>query len=366
MKKAGLFLAGTMTCAILFGILWGTGWVKFTWPVPQGNTTAADNKVAPLMILGKWEGIRKDAPFGAEFMDKGLVIFSHAGNSTDNDKALSAMIAGKYKFLDETTIEITLVIFGPQVEKYQVEVTDKNLKLVGEKETYALMRVNEFSVDFTAVGNKPRPVESKVTSPPTMKPLLTFKNHEASVEAVAFSPDGTLIASGGDDGVVIIWERTTGKVRHKLGVQEDRKRFAGSESVRSVNFSPDGSTLVTGSSGGGQLWNVDTGERRKYGFGGDHVAFSPDGTKLITATHDEIHILDLVEDKKLFSKKTPGTIKSIAVSPDGKLIASGDLSSYVRVWDATNGEQKFSYKDSRAQIFSVAFSPDSNILAADS
>ena len=97
MKKAGLFLAGTMTCAILFGILWGTGWVKFTWPVPQGNTTAADNKVAPLMILGKWEGIRKDAPFGAEFMDKGLVIFSHAGNSTDNDKALSAMIAGKYK-----------------------------------------------------------------------------------------------------------------------------------------------------------------------------------------------------------------------------------------------------------------------------
>ncbi len=376
MKKLQPFLLVGATCIILLGGLWATGLLHFPkaekQPTPDSPKQAekqTEHKKPHELIVGKWEGDEDGVPIGAEFSDKGLMIFLGrfaGGNGTEKRIGGPIKFGGSYKFLDDKTLETELA-FGKAVQtQYQVEMTEAKLKLTSEKKTLAFKRVQEFSAALTKEESKTNDKEAPPSKPSTAKAVLTFKKHEASVEAVAISPDGTLVASGGDDGIVLIWERATGRVRHKLNTLGNPRKVIGSDSVHSVAFSPDGSTVASGSVEGVILWNVETAERRRGDFGGRRVAFSPDGKTLVTATYEEVHVWDLVDDKKVFSKKTPGSITRIAISPDGKLIASGDLASYVRVWDATTGEQKFSYKNSRGQIHAVDFSQDSTLVAANS
>jgi WD40 repeat protein len=82
---------------------------------------------------------------------------------------------------------------------------------------------------------------------------VKLKKHEAAVNALAFSPDGQLLASGSDDRTVIIWEIPSGKSKRTLKGHD--------LTVLSLAFSPDGSLVA---SGGGNasvfLWEVRTGK----------------------------------------------------------------------------------------------------------
>jgi hypothetical protein len=107
-----------------------------------------------------------------------------------------------------------------------------------------------------------------------------LKGHESAVRAVAVSPDGVRIASGGDDKTLRIWETSTAKLRDTI--------FAHGDSIRAVAFCPDGSLIAT--SGRDQtvkLWDSgDGGLRATYrGHAGsvDAVAFSPNGQFLAAA-----------------------------------------------------------------------------------
>jgi|ERR1051325_927833 WD40 repeat protein len=372
MKKLQAFLLVGATCIVLLGGLWAAGLLKISpgnekgLPLPDEAAKGSPPPHSPKqvekqtpqkLIVGKWQsqfgkmGIRK------EYRENGTVMEYPAFGSPKK---------GTYRLLNDTSIEYEWPADDDKKHKdkkhktMQVSVGKNELAETSGDEwasfTLKYKRVDDFSPLLTKEDSQKGDTQDPVQKVATVQAGLTFKKHEASVESVAISPDGMVIASGGGDGVVLIWERATGKVKHKLDT------LSRNEGVRGIAFSPDGSTVVCGS----RLWNVETGEQRRGSFPGERAVISPDGKLLITATYDEVHAWDLVEDKKVFSKKTPGSISSIAISPDGKLVASSDYSNYVKVWDATTGDQTFSHKDSRAQVYSVAFSPDSTILAVDS
>ena len=181
----------------------------------------------------------------------------------------------------------------------------------------------------------------------------TLSGHQRDVRCVTFSPDGKLLASGDDNGVVILWDVPT---RRMIG----QPLAAHQKGVYSLAFSLDGSTLASGSyseSNAGSkiaeemgeiyLWDVATRARKGDALKGhtsfvQSLAFSPDGKKLASGNgqhgnlefEPSIILWDVGTHRLLGSLKGhDNSILSLAFNPDGKVLASGSADEKVRLWD---------------------------------
>ena len=193
-----------------------------------------------------------------------------------------------------------------------------------------------------------------------------FVDHIDYVLTVVFSPDGKLIASGGYDSRLRLWDANTG---HHIATL----RGGGP----AVAFSPDGELLANAYGGDGiigtiGLWDVHTGELRhilkEYHGLLTCLAFSQDGKTLVSSSGDsEVIFWDIPTAQRRYSLTTQhtGSVSSVAFSPDGKTLASGSYDQTLRLWDPHTGERKavLQYPD---YVTSVAFSPDGRTVAVGS
>jgi WD40 repeat protein len=218
----------------------------------------------------------------------------------------------------------------------------------------------------------------------TLKEVGVLQSNTGLVLSVAFGPDGTMLASGNEDGTVRLWDVAHGE---EIAVLEGHTpRDGGLSWVRSVAFSSDGQTVVSGGEDGTvRLWDV--AQRKAVAVLTGHlgpvssVAFSPDGQMVASGglnalvkgsyrvqdstvrlwdvkQHQPIGVIGFHESQVL----------SVAFSPDGRTVVSGDMKGTIRLWDGTPrwmpGPVIAILQGHTDGITSIAFSPDGRMIAS--
>lgn len=189
-------------------------------------------------------------------------------------------------------------------------------------------------------------------------------------EAIAFSPDGKLLAEAalqGRRGLIQLWDAQAG--------QRLRVLASDAPNVRAIAFSPDGKLLAANMRDGLRsdhkisLIDVETGHEtaalRGDRLAASLLAFSPDGKTLVSAGARRIHIWDVPGHKLRHTISThKKTILSLAFSPNGQHFASSDADENIRIWNAKTGKLDREIKHEQEAVRSLAYSPSGRTLAS--
>jgi WD40 repeat protein len=195
----------------------------------------------------------------------------------------------------------------------------------------------------------------------TGRELRALEGHEGDVNMVAFSPDGALLASVGDDRTARVWDLRTGQLRFTLTGHPGR--------VYCVVFSRDGRLLITGGQGRGiRLWDAGTG-RELGSLPGEAVsslALSPRTGRLVIACRDKpLSFYDLAGGS--FSEppgpRHRGQIDDLAFSLDGDILASASRDHTARLWSVQAGVELAALRGHLNAVHGVAFAPDGRLVA---
>ena len=194
--------------------------------------------------------------------------------------------------------------------------------------------------------------------------ILTVSGHNSPVWACAFSSDGHRLAGGSSDGTVWVWDAKSGKCLHWLRAHANM--------ILEVNFSPDGATLASGSLDGTvRLWNPESGRCLKTLSGYTNtiwsLVYSPQDDVLVSGGQDGmVRLWDLKHHRWLRELNQQGTVASVAVSPDGQMLASGTNHSEtaLSLWDLTHSQQLQSFMPITSPVRTVRFSPQGTWLAS--
>ena len=193
--------------------------------------------------------------------------------------------------------------------------------------------------------------------------LSSLPGHTDEVFAVAISPDETVVATGGKDRSVRLFDATTGAPKERI---LDPKTY--DSVVNALVFHPDSKRLYAGmeQNWGIAEWNVETGESRileAHTSGVLCLAVTPDGKQLLSGSRDRtLRNWDLETRQPLLRIDVPTEVLSLAVSPDGTRVYVGGASPTVRVYDRATGAELLSADAQRSYVNDLALSPDGVLL----
>lgn len=201
--------------------------------------------------------------------------------------------------------------------------------------------------------------------PSRWEPVRTFEGHNSWVSSVAINPQIALIASGGFDDVVNLWNLKTGAITYSLKGH--------TRGINGLAFSPQGQLLVSCSDDQTiKVWNVGTG-KLLYTLEGHardvtSVAIGARGVLLVSGSEDRsirIWKLDRGSPLKVLSGDA-GMIKCVAITPDEKTIVSGGFDNKIRLWQLPSGETMRVLSGHLKSISGIAISRDGRLLASAS
>ena len=227
--------------------------------------------------------------------------------------------------------------------------------------------------------------------------FLPLRGHTGDVIAIAFSPDNKMLASGSRDNSIRLWSVTTGQ--HLATLEEQvvwgtvtHEGHTGD--VTALAFSSDGTTLASGGTDNKiRLWDVGAGEHRTaISAHWEHVtalAFSPDSTILASgSTDDTIRLWNPSTHRHLDTLEGHRSdVITLAFSESGAILASGDAGAFVLLWDGNTGQhlanrslgneiyqQRYIHWENGSRttlttywsLLTVAFSPDGTLASGES
>jgi WD40 repeat protein len=192
--------------------------------------------------------------------------------------------------------------------------------------------------------------------------LTTLYGHSGDAIAVAFEPHGEAVATAGLDGLAKVWNISPGG--------ELFSASPGTDILQTVTFSKDGRRIATGSTGGvAAIWDNSGAElHRLVGHLASiaDVGFNPAVNRVATASEDKtVKVWDVTSGKMLQTLSGSAKFSSVAFSSDGTILAAGGDDGRVILWDAQTGRQ-LSILDAKSIVWSIAFSPDGKRLAVSS
>ncbi|HXJ63439.1 MAG TPA: WD40 repeat domain-containing protein, partial [Actinomycetota bacterium] len=198
--------------------------------------------------------------------------------------------------------------------------------------------------------------------------VLSWHGHDGDVTDVAFSPDGSMLATTGDDGWLKVWNAATGKLLARQAGEADAWGPSFGDDGRLVSaawggVNGDGSVQVLDLTTDGVVSRIPVSEPID-------TALSPDGRHVAVATisaGDEVGtVFDVDTGDEAFDLAGPNCcayplFRGVSWSPDGRRIA-GTSEGAVRVWDAATGTLQHTLLGHSGSVFAVAWGPDSSRL----
>jgi hypothetical protein len=190
-------------------------------------------------------------------------------------------------------------------------------------------------------------------------PQREMLRHDGPVRALAITPDGRRLITGGDDHTIRICDLATGRLERTLRGHTD--------SVRAVAVTPDGRRIVSGGAYDTvRVWDLASGQfvHAIAGQGGyravNAVAVAPDGGKIVWGgAGAAVQVWDLTNGRveHTITSDDP-TVRTVAITPNGQFVLSGGDGGTIQVWDLASGRLVRAIDGHTSPVFSVAVTPD--------
>ncbi len=305
------------------------------------------------------------APLGPTAVSSPVIPASTGGSSPTVPMSISNLSTTKTVPLTSSSLQNTVLAPPPPVERKPGDVL-----YIHEGHTHFVPTV-AWSPDGSHIASGCHDYEIHVWDASTGGNSFIYQGHDDRIWALAWSPNGKHIVSASVDQLVQIWDIDTRKAR--LSYQHGRAIWPGQACA--VAWSKDGQYIASGGADHmAYVWRADAGDKictfKGHSDDVNAIAWSPDGMYLATASDDKtVRIWNVAARDSnsilIYSKHTK-QVRAVAWSPNDQRIASAGDDRTVHVWNASSGDQGpvLVYRGHARRVCAIAWSTDGSLIAS--